>query len=58
MIVRNDDSGGIALQSELHDLAGMNAGAIDGAAKQFLELNQAMALVEIQTALVIHWIAI
>jgi hypothetical protein len=36
----------------------MNAGAIDGAAKQFLELNQAMALVEIQTALIIHWIAI
>jgi hypothetical protein len=40
MIVRNDDRRGIALQRHLDDFPQMHAGAVDGAAKQFLKLNQ------------------
>jgi hypothetical protein len=36
----------------------MHAGAVNCAAKQFLKFNQAMALVEVETALIIYWIAI
>src|ERR1700675_2534174 len=50
VIVRDDDRGRIALQSQLDDFARMHAGAVDRAAKQFLKLNQAMALIEVETA--------
>ena len=47
VIVRDDDRGGIALQSQLDDLARMHAGAVDRAAKQLIEGDQAMAIVEV-----------
>ncbi len=54
----DDQGGGVLLQGELHDLAGVHAGAIDRAAEELLELDQPVALVEIETALTIYWIAI
>jgi hypothetical protein len=36
----------------------MHARAVDRSAEQLLELDQAMALIEIQAALIIYWIAI
>ena len=50
MVVRNDDGRRIALERELDDFAWVYAGAVDGAAEQFFEVNQAMPLVEIQAA--------
>ena len=50
MIVRDDHRGGIALQGQLHDLARVHAGAVDGAAKQLFELDQSMTFIEVQTA--------
>src|SRR5580700_7671235 len=48
VIVRDDHGGGIALQGELHDLPRMHAGAVNRAAKQLFELNQAMPLIQVQ----------
>ena len=56
--MRNVDGRGIALQRDLDDFARVHAGTIDGAAEQLLELNQSMARVQEQTALIIYWIAI
>ncbi len=50
MIVSRDHRGGVLLQSELHDLAWMHARSVDRAAKQFLELDESMPLVQIQAA--------
>jgi hypothetical protein len=36
----------------------MHTGAVDGTAEQLFEFDQAMTLVEVQTALIIYWIAI
>jgi hypothetical protein len=47
VVVRNDDGGGVALQGQLDDFSRMHARAVNRAAKQFLELNQAMALVQL-----------
>src|SRR5580693_6497049 len=44
----HDDRCRVLLQREFHDLAWMDARAIDRAAKQFLELDEAMALVQVQ----------
>ena|ERR1700722_4177072 len=50
MIVRNDDRRRIALQRQLDDLARVHARAVNRAAKQLLELNQAMTLIEVEAA--------
>jgi hypothetical protein len=58
MIMRDDHGSRVPLERELHDLARMHARPVDRAAKQFLELNEAVALIEIDAALTIYWIAI
>ena len=50
VIVRHDDRGGISLQRQLDDLPRMHARAVDGAAEQFLEGDQAVPVVEVQAA--------
>ena len=48
--MRQDDRSGVASQGLLDDLAGMDAGAVDGAAEQLVEGYQAVAIIEVQTA--------
>ena len=50
MIMRQYDRGGIAGQRLLHYLARMHAGAVDGAAEQLIEGDQAMPIVQMQAA--------
>src|SRR5580658_7322445 len=50
MVVSHDDRGRIALQRQLDDLARMHARTVDRAAEQLLEVDEAVALVEIQAA--------
>src|SRR6056297_2014546 len=50
VIMRQDQRGGILRQGALDDLARVDAGAVDGAAEQFLEKNHAVAVVQVQAA--------
>src|SRR5580698_7722215 len=50
VVVREDDGGRVAGECLLHHLARMHAGAVDGAAKQFLESDQPVPVVQVQTA--------
>ncbi len=58
VIVRNDHGGRVPPQRLLDDPAREYVRAVDRAAKQFLELNHAMAIVEVETASTVYWIAI
>jgi hypothetical protein len=48
--MRNDDRRGVALQRHLYDFPWMYAGAVDGAAKEFLAGNQVMTFREYRAA--------
>jgi hypothetical protein len=50
MIVVEDHGRGIVRESRLHDLARMNRGAVDRAAEEILNGDQAMAAVQVQCA--------
>jgi hypothetical protein len=50
MIVGKDNSGGIDRQRLLYNLARIDTGAVDRAAKQFIEAQHPMPVVEIQAA--------
>jgi len=50
MVVREYQGGRVVLQRLANDLARMHAGAVDGAAKHLFEVNQAVAVVEVQAA--------
>src|SRR5271169_1149160 len=49
VIVGDDHRRRISLQRLLDDFPRMHAGAVDRAAKQFLELNQPVAFIQVQT---------
>src|SRR5688500_3190921 len=48
VVVREDERRGVVLQRLAHDLARMNAGTVDGAAKHLFEMNEPVAVVEMQ----------
>ena len=50
MVVREDERGGVVLQRLAHDFARMNAGAVDGAAEHLFEVDEPVAVVEVQAA--------
>jgi hypothetical protein len=50
MVVRENQRGGVVLQGLPDDLPRMHAGAVDGAAEDFFEVDQTMAVVEVQAA--------
>jgi len=50
VVVSEDDGGRVARQRLLDHLARMNTGAIDGAAKQFFERDEPMAVIQVQAA--------
>jgi hypothetical protein len=58
MVVSHDHRRRVLLQRELHDFPGMHARPVDRPAEQLLELDEAMALIEINAALIIYWVAI
>ncbi len=47
VIVRDDDGGTVPLEGALDHLARMHAGPVNGAAKQLLELDQPVPVVEL-----------
>ena len=48
--MRKDDRGGVHRQGLFDDFTWIDARAIDGAAKQFLKMNNSVPVVEIQAA--------
>ena len=46
MVVRDNDSGGVVVQTGLDDFPGIHRGRVDGAPKEFFMVNRAMALIE------------
>src|SRR6202162_6030259 len=50
MVVREDHGRSVMREGLLHHLTRMHAGAVDRAAEQFFEGNQAVAVIKVQTA--------
>ena len=55
MIVRKDQRRGVVLERLPHDLPGVHAGTVDGAAEHLFEMNQPVAVVEVQAAEHLVW---
>src|SRR5690349_816892 len=50
VVVRKDERGRVVLQRLPYDFARMNTGAVDGAAEHFFEMNEPVAVIEMQAA--------